>query len=361
MKVTKETMDAAVRENILSASQAKALLEFLRSRPGAESRFNFTHALYYAGGLVAIGAVTIFMNLGWEKFGGWGMFCIAIAYAVIGLLLANGFHRRGYATPASLSATFVIAATPLAIYGLQEAMGWWPEDSAYREYIYHGFHDFIRWPWLYMELGALIVGLLMFWKYRYPFLLLPVAITLWYASIDLAVMMANIPADEFGDAYRLRADVSLGFGLIVILLAFWTDLRARKTADYAHWLYFAGVVAFWGGLTSQQSDSELAQFLYFCVNLLMVGAGVALARGVFVALGALGACLYLGRLAFEVFKDSWLFPVALAATGLSIIYLGMVWQRNEQAITRKARNCLPAPLRQLLADRAGLDDIKRPG
>jgi hypothetical protein len=45
---------------------------------------NFTTILYYPGGLVAIGATTLFMNLGWEEFGGWGILCIALVYAGIG-------------------------------------------------------------------------------------------------------------------------------------------------------------------------------------------------------------------------------------------------------------------------------------
>lgn len=42
-----------------------------------------------------------------------------------------------------------------------------------------------------------------------------------------------------------------------------------------------------------ESDSELSKFVYFCVNLLMIGVGVLLVRRVFVVLGALGGCFIL--------------------------------------------------------------------
>jgi len=105
-------------------------------------------------------------------------------------------------------------------------------------------------------------------------------------------------------------------------------------------------------ISSQQSNSEFSKFIYFCTNLLMIGVGVLLVRRVFVVFGALGSCGYLGYLASDVFKDSWLFPIALTAIGFSIIYLGILWQKHENTITKKSRSILPPPLRELLANRS---------
>lgn len=44
--------------------------------------------------------------------------------------------------------------------------------------------------------------------------------------------------------------------------------------------------------------------------------------------------------------------MALTAIGLLIIYLGVLWQKNEEPISRKARSVLPAGLRELLAARS---------
>ena len=142
------------------------------------------------------------------------------------------------------------------------------------------------------------------------------------------------------------------FGLATILLALWVDIRSRRSGDYAFWLYLFGVVAFWGGLTSQDSDSEWAKFAYFCINIALIGVGAVLNRRVFVVFGGLGAAVYFGHLAANVFEDSWLFPVALTAIGLLIIYLGIVWQKHEKTITRRLRSVLPAALRELLDARA---------
>lgn len=342
MYITRKNFGDAVKEKIISSDQADALFEFLQTHSHDMPRFTFTHVLYYLGGLVAIGAMTLFMNLGWESFGGAGIVFIAAFYAAAGLIITNLFASKNLNIPAGICATFVVCLTPLAIYGLQQWLGVWPDGGAYRD-----FHRYIKWHWLYMELGTLAVGAVIAWRYKYPFLIMPIAVTLWYMTMDVTAMLSG------GDiSWELRKLVSMYSGLLMICLAFWIDIRSRHTADYAFWIYFFGVIAFWGGLSSQHSDSELSKFIYFCINLLMIGAGVLLIRRVFVVFGALGCCGYLGHLASDVFKDSWLFPITLTAIGLCIICLGILWQKNEKAITEKSRKILPSSLRELLETRS---------
>ncbi len=337
MNIDKSSLYQAVEQGILSKQQAEQLYSFLKSNP-SQAQFNFTHVLYYLGGLIAIGAMTLFMNLGWEAFGGWGIVFICGLYAVVGLFLTNRFQSKGLAIPAGICATFVVALTPLWVYGLQQALGVWPDESVYREY-----HRLIKWHWLYMELATLVVGILVAYKYKYPFLFMPIAVTLWYLTMDVAAMISG------GDySWELRSLVSMYCGLLMIGLAFWVDIRARYQADYAFWIYLFGVLAFWGGLSSQSSDSELAKFIYFSINLTMIGIGVMLVRRAFVIFGAMGCCGYLGHLASSIFQDSWLFPIALTIIGLLVIYLGVLWQRHEATLAEKLRCRLPQALRELL-------------
>ena len=338
LNLTKKNLEDAVKANILSLEQSEKLIEFINKQPNTGPKFDFTHVLYYVGGLIAIGAMTLFMNLGWESFGGVGIVVTALFYAVVGLKLTNTFQVKGYAIPAGICATFVIALTPLAVYGLQHALGIWPDESVYRDY-----HRYIQWHWLYMELSTLAVGAILAWKYKYPFLMMPIAVTLWYLTMDVTAMISGGDFD-----WALRQLVSMYSGLLMIGLAFWIDIRSRHSADYAFWIYLFGVLAFWCGMSLQYSDSELSKFIYFSINLLMIAVGVLLVRRVFVVFGAIGCSGYIGHLAADIFKDSWLFPITLTLLGLLIIYLGILWQKHEQSITSKARSILPTSLRELL-------------
>ena len=343
MRLTRKQLAEASAEGLLGEEQAERLWQFLRERGGDAPGFQFTHVLYYLGGMLAIGAMSLFMTLGWERFGGWGLLLIALAYAGAGLWLTEFLlYRRRLPIPAGLAAAFVVVLTPLAVYGLQVALGWWAEGALFRDY-----HTRIDWRWILMELATLAGGAIMLWRYRLPFLVMPVAVTLWYMSMDLTPFL-------FGTAdasWELRKLVSLWFGLLMVLLAFWVDVRTQDDRDYAFWLYLFGVVAFWCGLSLMRSDSEFNKFIYLCINLAMIFVGAALSRRVFAVFGGLGAAGYVGHLAYEVFRDSMLFPFVLTVIGLAVVALGVVWQRREAAISARLRQLLPAPLREMVEKR----------
>jgi len=238
---------------------------------------------------------------------------------------------------------------PLAVYGAQHLLGFWadgPGTSTYREY-----HTRIDWRWLVMEFATLAAAAVALWRYRLPFLVMPVAVTLWYMSMDLVPFLFGGDAQDFFS--EKGRTVSMTFGALMVALAFVVDLRSDRSKDYAFWLYLFGVLTFWGGLSLMRSDSELGKLIYCGVNLAMIAAGAALSRRVFAVFGALGVAGYLGHLSHTIFRDSMLFPVALTAIGLAVIAAGVWWQRHEEVVGERLRSCLPASVRDLLAHRAG--------
>jgi len=339
MKINRIIIQGAVEKEIINGQQAEALWKFFSERAKETPGFHFTHILYYLGGLVAIGAMSLFMTLGWEHFDGWGLFFIALIYAGIGLWLTEFFlKRKELVIPAGIMATFVVVLTPLAVYGLQVGLGWGADGHIYRDY-----HVYIDWRWIMMELATLASGAAILWRYRLPFSVMPIAVTLWYMSMDLTRFIGDRwPIQE------LHELVSFWFGLLVILLAFWVDVRTRRAKDYAFWLYLFGVMAFWVGLSMRHSDSEFNKFIYLCINLTMIFVGAILSRRVFAVFGALGTAGYLGHLAYKLFKDSMLFPFVLTLIGFGIIGLGILWQRNEHRISSKLLELLPKSIRELI-------------
>ena len=134
MNLTRADLQSAGAAGILADAQAERLWEFLSQRQPEAPGFRATHVLYYLGGLIAIGAMTLFMTLGWEELGGVGLCGIAFAYGVLGIIATNHLlYRRQLTLAAGIAATFSLALVPLAIYGLQEALGWRPHQWGYRD------------------------------------------------------------------------------------------------------------------------------------------------------------------------------------------------------------------------------------
>ena len=215
--------------------------------------------------------------------------------------------------------------------------------------VYRDYHQLIDWRWLMMELATLATGALMLWRYRLPFMVMPVAVTLWYLGMDLTPLLFDSSDPELN--WELRKFVSLVFGTAMLLLAFWVDVRTRHDQDYAFCLSLFGMLTFWCGLSLLESDSELGKFGYFCINLGLIALAALLGRRVFAVFGGLGAAGYLGYQARHVFGASLLFPFALSAIGLGVIWLGLLWQRHERTVGAKLRRRLPQPLRELIENR----------
>ncbi|MDZ7748520.1 MAG: DUF2157 domain-containing protein [Halofilum sp. (in: g-proteobacteria)] len=283
MRVDRSALDDAAARGILDPQQAEALWPFLAQRvnpaEAAAPRFRAAHLLYYLGGLIALGAATLFLNLGWERLGPDTGAAIAGGYAVACWYAASVLvGRYRLPLPAGLLGALVTACTPVFLYSVQQALGWWPAD----EWVYRDFHRWVDWHWWLMELGTLAVGAIVFHRFRLPFLTLPIAVTLWYMGMDLAALVTGGEAD-----WELRQRFTLLFGLATVLVALWVDLRQRGPLDHAFWLYLFGLLGFWGALSSLDSHSELAALGYCAINLALVAAGAVLARRTFVVFGGL--------------------------------------------------------------------------
>lgn len=343
--MTNADIDRAVKAGIISAEQAesiKALSSSHQETLHQTPRFIPLHILYYVGGLIAIGAMTIFINLGWESFGGWGVLSISLFYALVLLLIVPVLERRGLTLPAGMATTFVVCLTPLAMYGLQIGMGWWPTDSPNAE-AFRDFHRVIQWHWVYLELATLLVGAIMLWRYRYPFLVMPIAVTLWYMSMDVAAMLS--PQDM---GFTVRSQVSLAFGLGMIVLALWVDFQSQPKQDYPFWLYLFGVLTFWGGLHMLSNETPEYAFIVFLCSLVLLVIGALIRRKVFVVFGAFGLFRYLNYLAWFIFEDSWGYPITLTLIGAGIVGLGIYWQQHEHQLHAALQERLPSPLQRFL-------------
>ena len=356
IRVEREHLESAAAAGVIDAAQAQQLWAFLTThvRPTATTRdegprFTLTNVLYYLGGMLAIGAMSLFMTLGWESFGGWGIFFIALLYAAIAFRLANRFEAQGHVVPIGIMATLIVVLVPLAVWGLQHALGMWAESDRIRGY--RDYHVLIDWRWITLELATLVAAMVMLYRYKAPFLLMPVAVTLWYLSMDLVMLLLPPDAPWSRDAWLFRKWFSVAFGAILILIAFWVDLRSRFTKDYAFWLYLFGLLTFWCALTSLGSDKLSGKLIYLALNLGLVLLGAVFVRRAFTVFGAIGVTIVLGDLSWRLFRDSWLFSIALTAIGIAIVYLGIWWSRKETRLAAALRAWLPVDLRELIASR----------
>lgn len=306
--------------------------------------FSFVNVLYYFGGMLAIGAMTLFMTLGFQLMGAAGLLLIGLGYTFACLKVADHFKRKGLPIPAGILATLAVCLVPLVVWCVQSLLGLWPPGGSDT---YAAYHTHINWRWMTLEFATLAAGVVMLWRYRLPFMVMPIAVTVWYLSMDLA----NALLQEGSWDWKFMRDVSLVFGIATCCIAMWVDARTRRAQepawrqDYAFWLYIFGAIMFWGGLSLRDSSLEWGKLVYCLINIALVFLGAAIGRRVFTVFGGLGVAGYLGYLSHQVFKDSLLFPFALTLLGFGVVWLGVLWQRNEVAINARLSRYVPEGLR----------------
>ena len=64
MELNRSLLKDVIENGLLSEQQADPLWKFLSERGKDTPSFRFTHVLYYLGGLIAMGAMSLFMTLG---------------------------------------------------------------------------------------------------------------------------------------------------------------------------------------------------------------------------------------------------------------------------------------------------------
>lgn len=345
MNISREDLQSAVKQGVLQPGQDAALWDSLQKNGRDRPRFDLAHVSYYAGALIIMGAMGWFMTKAWEFLPGLVLTAVAVVYATLFTLAGRWvWDRLGLRSAGGLLLTVAVGMTPLALYGILRQFGLWPQGDPGK---FRDFHVWIKGSWITLELGTILAGVLMLRCRRFPFITAPIAVALWYLSMDIAPLLLGAHNPDWQE----REWISLWFGLATLVVAYAVDLRGRDE-DLSFWIYLFGLLAFWGGLSFMHSDRELGKFFYFLINAALIACALMLRRSMFAIFGSLGCMGYIGHLAYRIFDGSIMFSLALTVIGVALIALGVIYQRNSVQITRVLRAKIPAGVQALLPARA---------
>lgn len=337
MQILRSDLQAAARVGLITEEQGEKLWEYFEGLRPEQGRFQALHVIYYFGGILVLASMSWFLTTAWDS--GPLVMAISAGFAAIYLIAGNSlWFRHQLKIPGGLLVTAAVGLVPVFVYGFQKATGLWPQGDPGS---YHGYHVWVKGSWFFMELATILASIGALMRFRFTFLTFPLAVTLWYMSMDLTPLLFG--RTDF--TYDERKLVSVVFGFLMLVTAYWID-RWQRQVDFSFWLYLYGLLAFWGGLTAMNSDSEVGKAVYCLLNVVLIVLSVYLYRRVFIVFGTLGVLAYLSHLAYKVFKDSFFFPIVLALLGLLILYFGVLYQRNRARIEASVEEMLPTFLKK---------------
>lgn len=353
LSLTSSDIYRAAEEGILLRADAERLVHwgfeqrFNRSglaeptAPRVEQRkgFNFVTVAYYFGAMLMISAGAWFLGDKWDDLGSPGILGTVVVYMMIATGLGWWLRNKGYVVGGGLLITVAVCLVPLLTYAIEDILGLWPSKHPGP---YDNYYPWLNGSSIVMELATIAAAAIALRFVRFSFLTAPIAFSLWFLSMDLAALISSTTDLD----WETRKWISVAVGALILLVGYGLERYFHnpgeaRSEDFAFWCYLLGMMALWGGLTSMDSDSELKRALYAMLNVGFILLAVKLRRTTFLVFGVLGVYLYLGHLAYEVFKDSFFFPFALALLGLSLILLTVWVQRRVLARSNSAPVAAP--------------------
>lgn len=331
-------LDAAVSLGLITAEQA-AQIRALTPLPTAQASSRAATASsigYVLGAVTVLIAMAWFLADRWEWLGAGGALAVVVLYAAMFLLVARRLTREGFATAAGFAVFLAVAMVPVGVVALNELTQWVVPippaacDASAPDLLV----DFDLWGCrsleLIVELSTLGAALIALRASRFPLLVLPIAGILVRGCFHLGDALTNGALGGTASSWTWVVCASLA-----VAAAYTVDRAQRGPEDFGLWLHLVAVVCAIAASSMVLGEYEGLR------HLLIPGAFVAFAfalrmrRFIWVLLGLGWFVSYLAWLASEVFRDTPVFPIVLAALGLGVI-IATVWiQRNSDALVRR--------------------------
>src|SRR6266699_1091805 len=194
MPISERELKDLVAAGVIDAGTAERIAAHFKGAGAEPPRFDLTHTAYYLGALVVMSALGWFMNEAWARYGGWVLTIIAVAYAVAFTVAGESLWRQpGLRQPGALLFTLAVWMTPLAVFGIQYALGWWPREarSSYQEY-----YPQISGSWVVMEAATIVAAAV-------PVPHLPASL-----RVVVSVARSRRPAHRVARPRRIRAEAA---------------------------------------------------------------------------------------------------------------------------------------------------------
>lgn len=294
-----------------------ALWRQLAGRPEAgrpeAGRLGLRTVAQHGGAALCLVAMGLFLGTSWASAGSATGLALVLLYLAGLVVVCEVLLGRGHREAAGLLAATVVALVPLAVFAAQETFALWTPRAFAG---YRSFFDYVSGQWAAMEVLTGVVGVAVWRRYRTPFLLLPVAVVGWFASMDLAAALGGTAG-----APAVSAAVT------AVLVAAAVLLDARDLRGEAFWLHLSGLASLSWTIGRLHVADGTHALLLGLAGAAAVAAGVRLQRRLHLAAGALGLFASLSYFAFEVFGGSPTFALVLGALGVGVVVGGVQLDR----------------------------------
>ncbi len=280
------------------------------------------------GVLLLIGAHAWWSTKGYQAMGIGIVLVLTLLWQAGFLWAAEWAKRARHGLLESGFAAIVAFYTPLTIFSIERLLGVDFEHANYRD-----FYPWISGGWVFMELGSIAVAAGLLYRYRRPFLTLPLTLFTGFLLMDGTVRIVG----DFDNDTLLKRVVLAG-GIVIGLVGIFLDYKGWRR--FAFWPHVTSIWLIAWGLPLCTDENTLSLFIVAAVDLIL---GIWLARLVYLGAGGI-----IGWIAISMNAHGAMFPFILMAGGILFI-VAAIWLAKADSPLRRwlDERTLPAPQRDL--------------
>ena len=302
-------------------SEALSPSAVLPSPREARRGFNAITIAYALGGLLVVFALAWFLLERWKVLGPGGVLGVALLYAAAFAVVGTVLRRRGFEIAGGLTIVLAVAMTPVWTWAILRLTGEMPDPAAWDNALSR-YDPYIATRLIVLELATIGVGLAAARRVRFFVLAAPIAAALVALLLHIGQALGDPRLTWYtGPYYQCVVACAM------LAVAYAVERRQPEGEDYAFWFYLAGVIMLFVAYSQVWPYIGRWRHAITLVAAAFVIASLYLRRRTLLIAGGLMAFLYLGYLAFDVFRRVVALPIALATLGLLVI-VSTVWMQR---------------------------------
>jgi hypothetical protein len=313
-------------QGLISEAQAEAILAAERGEPAptpqmeAAEGLNLPTVLYYLGSSLVVVAIIVFAALNWEDVSRGGRIPI-VGAGMLALLSLGHYVRTRTPYVRGGGALFALGVGTVSLFYLAIGDAIVGDDDT----IFSG--DMLGEATLIQVLSLATMTAVLAWS-RVPL-------------VSLAVAGQAIALTATAGILWLGSNDQTGIVLIVAgtgatLLLTGLGFYYLSLGEHGFWFSLSGHGAFFYGFTYVTMDDwgVATALAYVATFASFVMVSLLLRQRLYLIAGLAGIYAFVSRLIFDTFEGSPLLPLALAAVGVSLVLLAILYQRYSGVLRR---------------------------
>lgn len=335
-----QLLEQGVEKGIISSEQKECLLGLTQNvQQEKKKQTSAITFFYYLGGVITFCAMCTLMMHTIQNGTYFTILALGSFYAAIFIALGEYLWRKDEKLPAGIMHFLFVTTCSLIFMDIEKMIGFFPHFSDM--YKYDNFIEACRLPVLTLSVATIVLNWFIAKCRPHAILAIPTISSLY----AIYYLIADIFLGKKISEIEYQAITTFIYSVLLFLIGFWKDKITK--VDYSYWFYFIANLGFVYSLSLYNKWENLLPI--FVLGIIYVLIGTLIQRKFFTVIGILLIVPQIFSWEHNLFNNH---PTGLTSaiiiTGLLMLYVGVLYNRNIEKVTNSLESVFPQNIRKYL-------------